>query len=59
MRSIASHDQISRQGCSIAQRCLDCVVVLIEILDAGTEAIVGPILRRLIQHIDQIATQDL
>jgi hypothetical protein len=59
MGSVAADDQISRDGRAVAQRRLDRVVVLIEVLDASAEAVVGLILRCLIQHIDQVAAQDL
>jgi hypothetical protein len=59
MGTIATDDQISRHRRSVAQCCLDTVVVLAEILDAGVEAIVGLVVGRLIEHIDQITAQDL
>jgi len=59
MRSVAPGDQISTEHCSVAQRCLNRIVVLIETLDAGAEAVLDLILGRRIQHIDQVAAQDL
>src|SRR4029079_4219870 len=35
MRAVAPGDQISREHCSVAQRCLNRIVVLFQTLDAG------------------------
>jgi hypothetical protein len=48
MRSVAPGDQISREHCSAAQRCLNRIVVLFETLDAGAEAVLDLILGRLV-----------
>ena len=59
MRPVATDDQFSGHRCSVAQCCLDGIRALIEILNASVEAVVGLILGRLVQHIDQVAAQDL
>jgi len=59
MRPVATDDQFSGHRCSVAQCCLDGIRALIEFLNASVEAVVGLILGRLVQHIDQVAAQDL
>jgi hypothetical protein len=59
MGSITADDEADREFRSVGERGFDCVVTLDEFCDAGVEAILGLILGLLIQHVDQVAAQNL
>jgi hypothetical protein len=59
MRPVGADDEVYRQVGSVGQCGFDAVAILAEFCYARVEAVIGLILGRLIQHVDQVATQDL
>src|ERR1700704_5575747 len=59
MGSVTADDEVDRQFRSVGQGGFDGVVTLTEVCDAGVEAILGLVLGLLMQHVDQVAAQNL
>jgi hypothetical protein len=59
MWAIGADDQVGPHLCPVGEGHLDSVVVLLQIRNAGVEPVFGPVFRRLVKHVDQIAAQNL